>query len=405
MKRVLPLLLAVVLPLSAALACSGPVPGTPTGSEAPPTSQVVPTTGVPSETMVPPSETVAPPSETTVPPPEPLVVTHIEGFFNLYALDGSLRAQWAASGLSWARPGVVQVVGDAIYYVKSSGEGLGGVVTRVTAAGSEDLPFTAVENPSQLTFAVSPDQTRIAWAIVRWEGTGPISELRIADINGANAQMIVQSSPDDGIEESYVLEAVRWMPDGTLIYAWQISGIGGYILFYGYSSLYRYDPATGASTSVVGLPESRPGAPCWDAISPDGLYVAGACSFGAEGRLMVEREISTGAESVLPVWPVDQGQAGAAAYSPSGEGFAYAIARGNIDDERGRLIAIPRRGAVPRQVALVDFGYIESAFWADEERVVFGYWEWNVGHVDVVRVADTARAAVGDGQLVGPMWP
>jgi hypothetical protein len=353
--------------------------------------------------VVPPSETVAPPSETAVPPPEPIVVTHIEGFFNLYALDGRLRAQWAAPGLSWARPGVVQVVGDAIYYVKSGGEGVGGMVTRVTAAGSEDLPFTAVESPSQLTFAVSPDQTRIAWAISRWEGIGPISELWIADITGANAQMIVQSSPDDVIEEFYVLEAVRWMPDGTLIYAWQISGIGD-ILFFGYSSLYRYDPATGASTGVVALPGS-PGAPCWDTISPDGLYVAGACSFGAEGRLMVEREIATGAETVLPVWPVDQGQAGGAAYSPSGEGFAYAIARGNMDDEWGRLIAIPRRGAATRQVAQVHPGYIENAFWADEARVVFGYWEGDVSHVDVVRVADTARTAVGDGHLVGPMWP
>ena len=120
---------------------------------------------------------------------------------------------------------------------------------------------------------------------------------------------------------------------------------------------------------------------------------------------MTEREIATGDESVIPVWPVDQGQAGAAAYSPSGEGFAYAIARGDMDDERGRLIVVVPRGAGPRQVAMVDWGYIEEAFWADEAWLVFGYWGGNAGHVDVVRVADTARTAVGDGQLVGLMWP
>jgi len=404
MKRALPILLAVLLTLGAALACSGPAPGTPPGSEVPPTSETVPTTVAPSATPVPPSETPAPPSETPIPPPEPLVVTRVEGTFNLYALDGALQAQWPASGLSWARPGIVQVVGNAVYYVKSSGGGLGGTVTRVTAAGSDELPFTSVESPAQLTFAVSSDQTRIAWAISRWEGAAPTSELRIADITGANMQTIVQSSPDDGIEDAYVLEAVRWMPDGTLIYAWQITGIGGYILFFGYSSLYRYDPTTGVSTGLVALP-GRPGAPCWDTISPDGLYVAGACSFGAEGHLMEEWEIATGDESVFPVWPVDQGQAGAAAYSPSGEGFAYAIARGDMDRERGRLIVVAPRGAVPRQVALVDFGYIEEVFWADEVRIVFGYWQGDVGHVDVVRVADAARTAVGDGQLVGLMWP
>jgi len=189
----------------------------------------------------------APPPAADVPPPEPLVVTHQGDVFQVYALDGGLRETRPAAGLDYARPNTAQVVGESIYYVDSSGSSLGGVVRRVTSAGVETLDFTAAEDQATQTFAVSEDESRIAWTHSSF-GVGVFSQLWIANIDGSDSQVAVQSDPASGLAEYFALETVRWMDGGDLIYAWQVTGIGGYILFFGWSSFYRYSPADGAST-------------------------------------------------------------------------------------------------------------------------------------------------------------
>jgi hypothetical protein len=339
-----------------------------------------------------------------VPPPEPSVVVQNGGQFEIRALDGTLLESRSAAGLSWAQPGVAQVVGDAIYYVDTGGSGLGGMVKRVAPAGTEELPFTAVPSLTSLAFAVSEDQSRIAWGTSTWSGTAPTSELWMANIDGSGAQRIVQSNQNDAIDDFYVLEAVQWTPDNNLIYAWQISGIGGYILFFGYSSLYEYNVASGTSAALAPFMES-PGAPCWDAISPDYAYAAGGCGFEADGRHMVEVELATGVQSALPSWPVDQGQLGAAAYSPSGAQLAYAIARGNMDDEYGILLVRPSRGAALQSVGEIGPGYIDRVFWADEGRLVIGYWQGGTAEIGLITMDPLSWSAIGDGRPVGLMWP
>jgi len=398
MKRILVPILVVSLLLAGALACALPSPGTPAPTEPPP-----PASEIPVGSEVPP-ETVAPPPETVVPPPEPSVVMQNGGQFEIRALDGTLLESRSAAGLSWAQPGVAQVVGDAIYYVDTGGSGLGGMVKRVTPAGTEELPFTAVPSLTSLAFAVSEDQSRIAWGTSTWSGTAPTSELWMANIDGSGAQMIVQSDPNDAIDDFYVLEAVQWTPDNNLIYAWQISGIGGYILFFGYSSLYEYNVATGSSAPLAPFMES-PGAPCWDAISPDYAYAAGGCGFEADSRHMVEVELASGVQSSLPLWPVDQGQLGAAAYSPSGVQLAYAIARGNMDDEYGILLVRPSRGAALQSVGEIGPGYIDRVFWVDEGRLVIGYWQGGTAETGLITMDPLSWSSIGDGRPVGLMWP
>lgn len=398
MKKRLPALLMVAVLLAATSACSLPFP--PTGTPTQATLEVeVPSATLSPMATEPPTATVAPPPTEPPPAPEPIVVTHQDPVFNLYTLDGTLVGTRPATGLHYARPGTAQVVGDAIYYVDGGDSGLGGVVRRVTSAGSEELAFTRADVTRELTFKVSPDQSMIAWANNVWQESGAFSWLWIADINGGGLRQIAQSVPGDPIPDFYVLEPVTWLPGGDLVLAWQISGIGGYILFSGYSSLYRYSPSTRATTPLVPLgPEI--GALCWSTLSPDGAYAVGACDLLGG---VVERDLATGTDTVFPVFP-DQGRAGAAAYSPSGARLAYAIARGNEDNEAGQVIVRLRAGEAPVSIASRAGGYFNHILWADEERLVVEFRPAELGGVELLRL-DGTRNAIGAGHLIGVIRP
>lgn len=330
---------------------------------------------------------------------EPGAVIHQGSVFLLVALDGTSSGNLPATGLDWARHGRIQVVGESIYYVDSAGSSLGGVVRKVTEGEATELPFTLADPMAVLTFAVSPDETRIAWAYALWDESGNHSELWAANLDGSAAQLVAAASPSDELEDYYVLEPVSWLPDGNLVYTWQISGIGGYILFFGYSSLYRFDTLSGATTPLAAL-EPSTGAPCWSSLSPDGEFAAGAC---APDHSMMEWNLTTGTRTVFPAFP-GQGQAGAGVYSPSGARLAYAIARGDPDDEVGQVIVRLHPGETPVSIVSQVGGYFDSLLWPDDERLVVGYWQDDESRVDLLRL-DGTRSPIGVGRLVGLMWP
>lgn len=357
----------------------------------------LPASGLP-PTSAPSTEIMAPAPSSTVPPPEPLVVTHREPEFLLYRLDGTLAGTRAAEGLSWARPNTAQVVGDAIYYVAGGGAEPGEVVRRVTASEVVDLDFTRSSEPSGLAFSVSDDDWRIAWTQTSWAGGPPFSQLWIAAIDGTAPALIAQTDAQDDIPEYYVLEPVTWL-EGDLVFSWQVTGIGGYILFFGWSSLYRYDAETGAITPLAPVvPEVS--APCWTDLTPDGAFAVGAC--GELGGV-IERNTAIGVETVFPAF-AEQGQAGAAAYAPSGSRLAYGIARGDPENEAGQLVLVPARGEGPAPIASHAPGAFDVILWIDEGRLAAGYWQDSESFVDVVNV-DGARRAIGEGRLIGLMQP
>ena len=170
---------------------------------------------------------------------------------------------------------------------------------RVTAEGVEDLEFTRSQDIGSLCFAVTDDGSRIAWAGTTWTADGPKSQLWMADITGANQVLVAETRADDEISEWFVLEPVEWLEDGDLVYAWQVTGIGGYILFFGWSSLYRYAPSTGSTTPIAPA-TGEVGAPCWSDMTSDGAFAIGACapSAGVE-----ELEAATGLATQLPMFP------------------------------------------------------------------------------------------------------
>ena len=378
-----PLTLPTSLLVLAGLACS--LRGAPSASP-------VPSTQAPPEAATPTAIVV------NTPAAEPLVVTHLGAEFQVYALDGTLLETRSAEGLSWARPNTAQVVGQAIYFVAEGAGEDGAVVRRVASTGTSDLEFTRSDDPSEIvTFAVSEDESRIAWGQASWASGPPFSQLWMAAIDGGTPVLIAQTETLDDIAEFFVLEPVRWLDDGDLVYAWQVTGIGGYILFFGWSSLYSYNVASGAISPVAALaPEVT--APCWTGLTGDGAFAAGAC--GAAGEV-IERNTQTGVDTVFPVL-ADQGQAGAASYAPLGTRMAYAIARGDPENEAGQLVLVAARGDGPSLIASHAPGAFDEIEWIDEDRMAVGYWNGEATFVDVVAV-DGSRSAVGQGRLIGLM--
>jgi hypothetical protein len=379
-------LAAVALALTA-VACS--LTGTPTAAP-------VPSTEAPPEAATPTAMVISTPAA------EPLVVTHDGSSFQIYGLDGSLRESRPAEGLSYARPNTAQVIGAAIYYVAGGGGVPGEIVRRVTAGETVDLEFTRSEAPSGLAFAVSADGGRIAWSQTNWASGPPFSQLWMAGIDGSNPVLVAQTDAADDIAEFFVLEPVLWLDDGDLVYAWQVSGIGGYILYFGWSSLYRYEAAGAVTTPLAGV-EPDVTAPCWTDVTPDGGFALGACG---DAHAIVERDTASGLETVFPPLP-EQGQAGAAEYAPSPGRLAYGIARGDPDNEAGQLVLVGGPGVGPTPLAAVAPGAFSRIEWIDEARLVADYWLGEgpaQSSVDLIGI-DGSRRPIGPGSLIGLMTP
>lgn len=388
MKRHLIPLLCIMVLLASSIACNIPTPEEPT--EVPPPTEPETPTEVPTLTS-------EPPTPTEEPSPEPLVVIHHNDNFEIYSMDGTLVETRSASGLNvWSHSNQYQIVGDTIYYVDSGGSTLGGYVKRVTAAGPEDLNFTASASLANLTFAVSEDETKIAWANAHWGN----SELWMADIDGGGAQIIQQSGPSTGFEDYMVLEVYRWTSDGDLVYVWQISGIGN-LLFFGYSSLYKYSPATLETTPLSPIPASGSNMPCWSIVSDDASLAVGTCIPGGGMGEMRERDLVTGIETIFPILPGQQ-QSGAAAYSPSGDRLAYAFGERQGDLFVGGLAVRLVPGTDPYVLASAPDGYFHRTVWVDETRLLVQGSESDIAKTYLITISGILTP-FADGELVGLM--
>jgi len=379
MHKRIPLFVMVIL-LFSALACNIPGPGTSTAEE-------------------PTLEPTVEPTATDEPTPEPRVVVFAGGNFDIYHLDGTLSETRPAAGLTqWAHANQYQILGDAIYYVDSGGDSLGGTVKRVTPGGVDNLAFTAVPDMAKLSFSVSQDGGMIAWAAGEWAN----SVLWTANIDGSDMQTIMEFDPASGMNDFYVLEVYRWGQAGNLYYVWQISGIGN-LLYFGYSSMYGYDPATNTYATYYAAPVDG-GMPCWKTISPDDTLLVGTCDGGSGVAGLRERDLITSAETVLPLLP-DQQQTGGVSYSPSGMRLAYAFGKPGMDpsDIQGWVAYRDAPGENPVVITSTAAGYFQETAWASEDLLVVQGTEDDVTKVYLLTL-DGAITHFADGELIGLMW-
>jgi hypothetical protein len=84
--------------------------------------------------------------------------------------------------------------------------------------------------------------------------------------------------------------------------------------------------------------------------------------------------------------------------------LAYAIARGNPDDEAGQVLLRLRRGEAPAAIASDSPAFFYRILWVDEERMTVGISAAGGEAVELLNV-DGTRSPIGDGALIGLMRP
>ncbi|MDO9086252.1 MAG: hypothetical protein Q7U53_08600 [Anaerolineaceae bacterium] len=310
------------------------------------------------------------PTETTQLPFEPdqSFISQYQGFvafqnglFSAYDFDGiSLGMELPAGTSTWYGDNEINVFSDEIFYAEFS-ENSG--VFRVNAQGTMNLDFIDSQDP--VSIAVSQDKQLIAWSTSHWGESDLRTDIYYANLDGSNTQLIDNIPENVQADLQLIFYPVKWTDDGRLIYATGMTGIGGYMIFWGYNGLFIYNPLNNSIRTLVDDQE-RLGI-CLSSISDDLTKIAIVC--GSDNTVRV-RTLSTGIETAFPVME-DQVLAGSARFSPSGEWLAYVIQRADPMQELGKVVVVPVDGSQPpRIVATVEDGSFVAEGWVSEEYII-----------------------------------
>lgn len=230
----------------------------------------------------------------------------------------------------------------------------------VTAAGISVLDYIPADQP--VNVIISADGSKVAWAKQSFGSDAPGSELYAASVDGSDTRLVDQILPEDNADRWLTLRPLEWTRDGKLLYATQLTGIGGYILFPGWNSLRLYDPADGSLTVLV---EDDPAGMCIQSLSADRSLAALGCK---EIRI---RRLADGSEVTLPALDL-QNVAGSARFSPSGAWVAYATGVVNPDNERSQVVVAASDGSSePYPVQTMGGGDFHVLGWINEDSFLF----------------------------------
>jgi hypothetical protein len=412
-RRVAKIIVSFLFFLSLA-ACNMPQPAqeatqapTITATLLPPPATQAPATTATSPapaTAVPPTvaPTQAPPTAT--PEPTATSLPAVRGFALFDKTKGEVRGydlttraqlfKYIIAGVDYMGFGQSQMVGETLYNFANSEQKVI-AVNKGTAIKLNFIP----KHPS-LTFAVSLDGSKIAWAFDNFDQQNPGSELWVAGIDGSGAQKIASIDPASN-SKWQVYRPYRWLADGRLLYTLNPTGIGGYILFNGFGGILIYDPANSAKPTQVLFDAGKPNAGnmCLKEISPDLNFVVTECNAPAQGQLSLQ-ELSSGKLTPIAV-VADQGTAGSALYSPSGAWLAYAVARSEPDNEAGQVVVVPAAGGEPKVIASFGKGYVHVVDWIDDDTLLLESYQSEVPILWTIKRDSSGLVKIGDGSYIG----
>jgi hypothetical protein len=278
-----------------------------------PTDKPVPTgTSVPTVTPVP---TIAPIPVRLVVKSGDQSITLVDPNINLGAAPNP-----AFDGLN-PKGGVI--AGTAYVYVFTDSPR----VMAVDENGTRQLDF--IQKPTYGLAVWSGSEPRLAWGTQLIVPNSP-SSLQISAPDGSQLETLyTQGASDPAVQ----LVAQFWSADGkSLYFSREPSGIGGYILFDGASSLYKIDLASKQVSEVIPVKFSS-GMICLDAVTADLRYVADHC---AQNVITIRDLTSGGTTTIQPPDGLTGFKVlGSARFSPDGSRVAYALAKSNPDAEQG----------------------------------------------------------------------
>lgn len=299
--------------------------------------------------------------EATLPPSTPYkgYISWWNNKFVAYDFQGASLGFQVDSGASeWYSENEITILPDSIYY---STFGTTSGVFRVDTGGTTRLNYIDGQEP--VSISVSSDGNLIAWSTNQWVDSAPSSAIYIANIDGSSTRLVEQILPEAQVDGWLIFHPLRWTSDGKLLYATGPTGIGGYLLFWGYNGLRLYDPVQNTTEMLVDDNEHL--GLCLSSITDDLSKVAIVC--GDQSRTVRVRTLATGQEIQFPVLP-DQNNAGSAKFSPSGEWLAYVIQRMDPENEFGQVVVVPVDGSTaPRVIDQAVGGKFTVVGWATED--------------------------------------
>ncbi len=341
----------------------------------------------------------------------PGVWTHPQAEANLASLDVTLRAGEAMTGVDfgWDEQSSPRHVRAATYFSQSqlqvfdTGIDLdtqalptSGLMPRGGVAQGQVFAFvysptaqvvTRDGSQSQVAFIQKPDlglavwpglgdQTRLlAWSNVTQDNPAE-SVLLVSDLSGT-AIRSVYSEPLDANRLTHLV-VQGWAADGTaLLFSREPYGIGGYIPFDGASSLYRLQLDNGQVTTLVDYDPQARHALCLDSLSPDGDAITSHCP-PTEISLL---DLSGNVQGTIAT-PSSVGQPfllGSALFSPDGGQVAFAIARGNPDDEHGWVAVSDGLSGASHVITDRAGGYFHVAAWLNNGSLLLQWIESSCG--------------------------
>lgn len=370
------------------LACSllGQAPAVATATAAPtasppPLSSPVPATDTPQAPVPSPAAPTAVPATAVPPTPAPtsaplLVVAATDKSVSLVTLDGQARPLAQAPATIYA-----------MAYLSKDPT----VLAQAFAIGPQGAQVLSFVNTESNGFAVyqgpAAPQGILAWDSYTNSVTSTVpSRIQVAGLDGSNTRVLLEQNTD------HVLHVVRWSPDGKrLYYSKEPLGLGGYILFGGFSNLWVLDLASGSSTQIV--PDAAAGTICLYDFTADAGLVAHACA------QKVIDILSPSTAAITPIQPPpglpDFQQHGDALFSPDETRVAFGMALGNGDNEQGWVAVSDGLTGTSRLVATApqnDFYNVKA--WLDNNTLILqsgrtpGVWLVQADGANLHRVAD-----------------
>jgi hypothetical protein len=192
-------------------------------------------------------------------------------------------------------------------------------------------PLDFIRSPSFGLAVLSGDQPRLGWA------TSPISvgvpsQLLVSATDGSQLTTLLTDTTSITAPHQWVAE--RWSRDGqSLYFSTEPSGIGGYILFGGASSLYRVNVNDRSVQEVI--PFKVPGGKmiCLDELSSDERLIADHCA----NTSIAIKDLSSGQTTTIqpPADVTGFKFVGSARFNPDLTRVAYALAKHDPDAEQG----------------------------------------------------------------------
>jgi hypothetical protein len=254
-----------------------------------------------------------------------------------------------------------------------------------------------VQNPTPGLAVWQGDQPRLAWGTILQVPNTP-SSLQMSAPDGSQLETIYTQ----GVSVPAVqLIAQRWSADGkSLYFSREPSGIGGYIVFAGASSLYKIDLDSKQISELI--PTSFPSgkAACLDALSLDDRYVADHCA----QNVITIHDLSTGTTTTIqpPEGLTGYRVMGDARFSPDGSRVAFALAKSDPNGEQG-WIAVSQGLQGSSQLILTSAAGVSYSVigWLDDQTLLIQsnpvpgcegcdnqLWSVNIDGSNLTKVAD-----------------